>query len=80
MANPKVAHSVITHKRHIEVYTDDLESSVIEIGGIGGVVVVLLLASISMISVSVDPRYDIEEIAQEIRDLLAAEVPDIFRE
>lgn len=31
------------------------------------------------IRVTVDPRYDTEEIAGEIRELLNAEVPDVFR-
>lgn len=32
------------------------------------------------VSVRIDKRYDVNEIAGELRELLTAEVPDIFKE
>ena len=80
MAKPKQAHSVIVlPKGGIHVWTDDPKRAAFEIENVEGVAQALA-RSIGLISVYLDPRYDTDEVAEEIRILLASEVPDIFRE
>lgn len=82
MAKPKVKILVECddNSRHIKVYCDNPTEAVWELKNIEGIQQVIYSLSFPCISVWCDPRYDREEIAQEIRDLLTAEVPDAFRE
>ncbi len=79
MAKPKVKNlvEVITCKA-IRVYCNNPSLVLEEIGRIEGVSSVLLFDK--MISALIDPRYDVGEVAQEIRDLLEQDVPEVFRE
>jgi hypothetical protein len=76
MAKPKQKY-LVEVRDNISVWGD---ISAEELARIEGVEQVLPFASLSKKSVWVDPRYDIEEVAQEIRELLAQEVPDVFRD
>lgn len=81
MAEPKVqllvVHSAAVEERPhcIIIWTDNPARDFVKIKRIEGANTVMML-----IRVCVDPRYDPQEMAEEIRELLAAEVPDVFKE
>lgn len=80
MAKPKQANLVkVLPKDTILVWTDDPRSMLFDIENIEGVNYVQFSLR-NPIGVYVDPRYDTGEVAEEIRILLASEVPEIFRE
>ena len=63
----------------IHIYCDNPEKVMAEIREIEGVNIVFLTSTLP-VNVKIDPRYDLGEIAEEIRELLSAEVPAVFRE
>ena len=80
MAKPKQANLVKVIPPHtVHVWTDDPRTRLFDIENIEGVNEVML-ALHNPIYAFVDPRYDIDEVAEEIRTLLASEVPESFRE
>ncbi len=77
MAKPKQEVLVeVFAKSSLEVWASSV--NVDEISSIEGILEVHKRTNNAF--VTCDPRYDIEEIAQEVRDLLLAEVPDVFKE
>ena len=81
MAQKKVDWIVKIHpysNEYIFVYCDNLRQTAGEINMIEGVS--RADVSSSVITVVGDLRYDIHEIKQEVEQLLASKVPDIFRE
>jgi hypothetical protein len=80
MAKPKHKFLVKEHEFSITVWTDNLVSDFAEIKTIEGTDTVLILNGKNPINIYVDPRYDLKEIAEEIRELLTARIPDVFRE
>ena len=66
--------------RNINIYIDNPEKEVNDIKAIEGVSDAYTILGTSPIFASVDPRYDKSEVAQEIRELLLGDVPDVFRE
>lgn len=62
----------------VEVWVNNPISVIDDIKSIEGVNTVSFING-NPILVSVDPRYEIEDIAREIEGLLAAEVPDVFK-
>ncbi len=70
----------ICPNNNILVWTTQPEKEVSEIGNIEGVSNAKMVTARNPIFVTVDPRYDIKEIAAEIERLLTAEVPDVFKE
>lgn len=82
MAKPKVSVLVqeMPAPNCLSVYCDDLQGVVADINSIEGVASVTCFAFTKFLSVVCDPRYDRAEIAQEIRDLLTSEVPEVFRD
>ncbi|KKK63067.1 hypothetical protein LCGC14_2998050 [marine sediment metagenome] len=80
MAKPKHKFLVKENEFSITVWTDSLVSDLAEIKTIEGTDTVLMLNGKNPISVFLDPRYDLKEIAEEIRELLTARIPDVFRE
>ncbi len=80
MAKPKVKHLVqVKHDKHIFIYTDENQETLSEIQSIEGIKFVVSGPTIPIL-LTIDPRYSAEEIAQEIRDILADEVPSVFKE
>ena len=80
MAKPKVNVIVeVLPAKIIRVWVSAPERVAPEIQAIEGTARVYVYPD-GVIHVSVDPRYDIEEVPSEIRVLLDSEVPDIFRE
>lgn len=63
----------------IHVYVDNPEKEVEDIKAIEGVSNALIVSG-PPIFVRIDPRYNQNQVAQEIREFLAGEIPDIFRE
>lgn len=80
MATIKQKTMVKTVATGCTVWTSFPEKAVFEIKEIEGVEQVFLINGTNPLSVYVDPRYDIQEVAQEIEVLLASEVPDVFKE
>ena len=80
MAKPKHKFLVKETEFSITIWTDNPVSDFAEIKTIEGTDTVLVLNGENPIFVYVDPRYDPKEIADEIRELLAARIPDVFRE
>lgn len=79
MAKPKQKYLVeVYHGTWIHVHCDNPEITKHEIEQIEGVEWVDPLNKV--LSVWVDPRYDAQEVAQEIRELLSSEVPEVFNE
>lgn len=79
MAKPKVKVMVNVRSNIIaDVYTDNIDEAISEILSIEGVSSASVI--VGRISVITDPRYDINEIAEEIKELLLSEVPDVFKE
>lgn len=79
MAKPKQAHLVEECETGITVWTNDPEGDFKEIKRIEGVSNAIMSGD-NPICVYVDPRYSLADIAEEIRQLLKAEIPDVFRE
>ncbi len=81
MAKPKQDNVVRVYEEVniVHVWTDDPERMAREIGVTEGVTKAFANAN-DFIEVYVNIRYDVEEVAEEIRILLASEVPDVFRE
>lgn len=80
MANKKV--DVIVKKVNdsvIYVFCDDRARIAKELENISGISSIHIWSDRLDVWVS-DPRYDTDEVAQEIQELLTAEVPDVFRE
>lgn len=63
----------------IEVWINNASLHLSDIASIEGVRNVYLDGE-TKVKVTIDARYNIDEIAQELRELLAAEVSDIFKE
>lgn len=81
MAKPKVEVIVnIIRVDLIEVFCSDRDNVVVEIAGIEGIIHVSHLAGAGCIHILTDPRYDINELRDEIYQLLTASIPDVFRE
>ena len=77
MAKPKVDVLVKVFASHaIEVWASPKDTDEIKLGG----GITEIFKSVNGTLIICDPRYDTEEIAQEIRDLLSAKVPDVFKE
>ncbi len=80
MAKPKVKFLVnVLPSKTIEIWVSEPEIAFLKIRVIEGVSQVNLYPDRAMHAFA-DPRYDIEEVAEEIRTLLSSEAPDIFRE
>lgn len=79
MAKPKQTFLVEEYSNTIAIWANNPVIDFIEIKRIEGVSTILMLDG-NPIRVCVDPRYDQKEVAEEIRELLAAEVPDVFKE
>lgn len=96
MAKLKRKFLVEEHPNCINVWTDNPASVIVEIKRIEGVntaylanvfVEIKRIEGINTarydgnpVSVYVDPRYSQKEIADEIKELLKVEVPDVFKE
>lgn len=82
MAKPKqkILIEVFHRGGEMHIWSSDKEQDATTIKDIEGVDAVFTRQTMNLISVYVDPRYDINEIATEIEALLTAEVPPIFRE
>jgi len=87
MAKPKIANLVevsdaatIIGSSVLNIWCDNARQVIVEISKLEGIEDAILLSNGNMIRVTADPRYDVEEIAQEIRDLLAADVPEASKE
>ena len=82
MAKPKT--NLIINPHHnvglIDIWCDNPTEVLREISQIEGVVNVAYFKHGGNISAYIDPRYDIDEIAQEIKDLLSSEIPDVFKD
>lgn len=79
MAKPKVQVLVkIRTSTIMDVYTNEIKKSVSDVLSIEGVLCADCIAG--RISTIIDPRYDIQEIADEIKILLMSDVPDIFQD
>ena len=63
--------------RTIHVWVDDLKRSVSEIESIEGVAHAAV-RSIGFISVDVDPRYDVNEVAEEITKLFSPKATETY--
>lgn len=79
MAKPKEAVKVIVISTFLEVYVNDAAKWFDDVMSIEGVRRVLLEGKVEM-TVFVDPRYDSDEVATEVRDLLTREVPQVFED
>lgn len=80
MAKPKVKVLVKeSGSTFLEVYCDDPRQAIQDIMSIEGILDIYY-SQLGCIAVGCDPRYDRAEIAQEIKDLLTAEVPAAFME
>ncbi len=82
MAKPKmeVLVAVIANPaEQISVWIDNAKAHLSDIASIEGVKS-LRLVDAAKVRITVDMRYDKSEVAQELRELLTAEVPSIFRE
>jgi hypothetical protein len=80
MAKPKVEVIVnVVQQKNIEIYCSNAESAVKELRDIEGVTWVASLSN-TIIIVHTDPRYDVNEIRDEIYELLTAKVPDVFKD
>lgn len=80
MAKPKQAVLVdIIFNGIVDVWTDDRKKALRDILSIEGVATAQDVSD-GCISLTIDKRYDTIEVADEIRELLSAEVPDIFKE
>ncbi len=64
----------------LNIFIDDPEIHLKDIQSIQGVSQVSLSVFSKFICAVTDPRYNKSEVAQEIRKLLTAEVPQVFRE
>jgi len=81
MAKPKKDVIVeVLHNKSIRVWCNNPGQVVTELKTIEGITSILYLSTFGSIHLSTDPRYDISEIAQEIEELLTAEVPDVFKD
>lgn len=80
MAKPKRRFLVEEVPHSITVWTDNPVSDLAEIKTIEGINTVMMADGCNPIYVYVDPRYSQKEVAEEIRELLEARVPDIFKE
>jgi hypothetical protein len=80
MAKPKQETLVEEYQDSISVWTNEPLKEVEAISNIEGVNAALVTSTGNPIYVYVDPRYSAAEIADEIRALLTADVPDIFKE
>ncbi len=82
MAKPKqkvLVDIMVNLFEPIRVWIDNPGDALRDISTIEGIVRCRVCTD-GPIRIMVDPRYDTQEIAQEIRDLLAAEVPEVFKE
>ncbi len=72
---------VILHQNfpHFLVWVDWAPRHTKDVENIEGVASTFILSENSM-SVLVDPRYDTTEVAEEVKQLLLADVPDVFKE
>jgi hypothetical protein len=80
MAKLKQETLVEEYQDSISVWTNEPLKEVETISNIEGVDTALIAGGTNPIYVYVDPRYSVAEIADEIRVLLTADVPDIFKE
>lgn len=82
MAKPKtkvLVEIVLNQVEPIRIWVSNAKAHLNDIASVEGVTHISLHGS-SEVSVMIDKRYDKNEIAQELRELLTAEVPSIFRE
>lgn len=63
----------------ITVWMDNPKRGLVDILSIEGVCKGRI-NSLGEITIMVDPRYDVIDLADEIRSLLTAKIPDVFRE
>jgi len=87
MAKPKISNLVevlnataTMGSSVLHIWCDNPGQVIAEIARLEGIDNTMLFSNGKMIRATIDPRYDAEEIAQEIRDLLAADVPEAFKE
>ena len=79
MAKPKQEHLVeVTLSGTIHIWTNDPRGVHGEIAESEGVLSAVMVSG-NPIFVYVDPRYSKNDIAEEIRTLLASEVPSVFK-
>ena len=82
MAKPKRKIVIGVHKSEVvpgmSIYIANPEDHMRDVSSVEGVLTVSLFSSRNSLMVTTDPRYDVSEIAQEIEELLTAEVPDVF--
>ena len=80
MAKPKQATLIRAYtSNRITVWTNEVSRVIEEISEVEGINLVVS-GNGSAIFLYTDPRYDVDEIADEIRLLLSSEVPSVFRE
>lgn len=82
MAKPKIKVLVEVIKNPVEpirIWIDNAKAHLSDIASVEGVSNIWHDKQNS-IKIMIDKRYDVDEIAQELRELLTAEVPDIFRD
>lgn len=78
MAKPKQRVLVKIHLPcYIHVWIDEPAKKLQEIMALQGIAHVNIIGNTSPILITIDPRYNINEIASEIRDLLVTEGPNI---
>ncbi len=78
MATPKRKLIVRENIGSIHVYYSDLEFALREVSSIEGILSVLLVKSMGLLNISINPLYDIKDVAKEIGDLLGDKNPDVF--
>lgn len=80
MATKKQETIIKTSTDGMCIWTSFPEKVISEIREVEGVEQVFLINGVNPLFVYTDPRYDIQEISQEIEALLASEVPDVFKD
>ena len=79
MAKPKVKIKVeIVNDTFITVWAKDAHRHIPDVESIEGVH--FASSSGRLMIIYTDPRYDVNEVAREIEQLLSAEMPEVFRE
>ncbi len=79
MAKPKQNTLVkVNPPDSIHVYTSQPEKEIAGIRAIEGVNSIIFISN--PIFVYTDPHYNVNEIAEEIKDVLTVNIPDVFRE
>ncbi len=82
MAKPKMKVLVEVVRNQVEpirVWVSDAKTHLNDIASVEGITHISLYGE-SEVTIMIDKRYDKDEIAQELRELLTAEVPSVFRE